>query len=72
MPKKSVAISRLLIVLSACLFLATVAKAAVSIKNSYGSSLFTTLDDISDAMFLPWLATLTIYILSQERSHSGR
>jgi hypothetical protein len=62
----------LLIVLSVCLFLAIAAKLVFSILGGYGSPVFTALDDISDVLFLPWLAALIVYLFSQERKLSGR
>jgi hypothetical protein len=62
----------LLIVLSVCLFLAVVVKLVFSILGGYGSPFFAALDDVSDVLFLPWLAALIVYLFSQERRLSVR
>jgi len=62
----------LLFVLSVCVFFAVVAKLVFSILGGYGSSMFTALNDVSDVLFLPWLAALILYLFSQERKLSGK
>jgi hypothetical protein len=54
------------------LFHAIISKLVFSVLGGYGSPVFATLDDISDVLFLPWLAALTVNLYSQERRLSVR
>lgn len=62
----------LLVVLSVGLFHAIISKLVFSVLGGYGSPVFATLDDISDVLFLPWLAALTVNVYLQERRLSVR
>lgn len=52
-----------LVVLSISLFVFTIGKVAISIMGNYGDSLFILFDNVSNALFIPWLIVLLFYVV---------
>jgi hypothetical protein len=61
-----------LIVLSISLFVFTIGKVAISIMGNYGDSLFVLCDNVSNAIFIPWLIVLLFYVVRIGRNREEK